>query len=131
MQVFGLLTKPLVKHLQPPSKKPSTPTSSFHEPLLNGDGSYIENHEPLHRTQGQSDYILEQITLRLFLSTPSRAIHHYWRSFDNAVMRRIFGGRGVSEVVPGSPIDTSVRQLWTEDVENKEQYAEPWLWRHD
>lgn len=46
-------------------------------------------------------------------------------------MRRIFGGRGVSEVVPGSPIDTSVRQLWTEDVENKEQYAEPWLWRHD
>uniref|UniRef100_M4DW61 Cation/H+ exchanger transmembrane domain-containing protein n=1 Tax=Brassica campestris TaxID=3711 RepID=M4DW61_BRACM len=123
--VFGLLTKPLVKHLQPPSKKPSTPTSSFHEPLLNGDGSYIENHEPLHRTQGQSDYILEQITLRLFLSTPSRAIHHYWRSFDNAVMRRIFGGRGVSEVVPGSPIDTSVRQLWTEDVENKEQYAEP------
>ncbi|CAN6888415.1 hypothetical protein F2Q70_00023880 [Brassica cretica] len=125
--VFGLLTKPLVKHLQPPSKKPSTPMSSFHEPLLNGDGdsSYIENHEPLHRTQGQSDYILEQITLRMFLSTPSRAIHHYWRRFDNAVMRRIFGGRGVSEVVPGSPIDTSVRQLWTEDVENKEQYAEP------
>lgn len=124
--VFGLLTKPLVKHLQPPSKKPSTPMSSFHEPLLNGDGSYIENHESLVRTQGQSDYILDHpITMSMFWNTPSRAVHHYWRSFDNAVMRRVFGGRGVSQVVPGSPIDTSVGQLWVEDVENKEQNGEP------
>ncbi|KAJ0234171.1 Sodium/hydrogen exchanger 3 [Hirschfeldia incana] len=123
--VFGLLTKPLVKHLQPPNKKPSSPVSSFHEPLLDGNGSYIEN-QPLHRTQGQSDYILEHpLNLRMFLSTPSRAIHHYWRTFDNAVMRRTFGGRGVSTVVPGSPIDTSVQQLWVEDEENKEQNGEP------
>jgi len=60
----------------------------------------------------------------MFWKSPSRAIHHYWRKFDNAVMRRIFGGRGVSPVVPGSPIENSVPQ-WSEEVENKEQNGEP------
>lgn len=122
-QVFGLLTKPLVKHLQPSVKRSSTtaqqisPRSSFQEPLLvNGGSSYI---------QGPSDYDIDHpISCGMFWNTPSRAVHHYWRKFDNAVMRRIFGGRGVSPVVPGSPIETSVPQ-WSEEVENKE--AEPWL----
>ncbi|CAH8259570.1 unnamed protein product [Arabidopsis lyrata] len=122
--VFGLLTKPLVKHLQPSSKRSSTTAlqittgSSFHDPLLT-------NNEPLLSTQGPSEYNIEQpVSFRMFWNSPSRAIHHYWRKFDNAVMRRIFGGRGVSPVVPGSPIDTSVRQ-WSEEVENKEQNGEP------
>lgn len=129
--MFGLLTKPLVKHLQPSSKRSSTtalqitPGSSFHDPLLNGGSSYNANYEPLLSTQGQSDYNMDQpISLRMFVNTPSRAIHHYWRKFDNAVMRRIFGGRGVSPIVPGSPVETSVRQ-WSEEVENKEQNGEP------
>ncbi|VVA96185.1 unnamed protein product [Arabis nemorensis] len=119
--VFGLLTKPLVKHLQPSVKRSSTtalqisPRSSFHEPLLvNGGSSYI---------QGPSDYDIDHpISCGMFWNTPSRAVHHYWRKFDNAVMRRIFGGRGVSPVVPGSPIEPSVPQ-WSEQVENKD--AEP------
>ncbi|CAH2054840.1 unnamed protein product [Thlaspi arvense] len=124
--VFGLLTKPLVKHLQPPSKRSTTPRSSLDEPLINSGGSYIQNYEPLISSQGQSDYSLDQpISVRMFWNAPSRAIHYYWRKFDNAVMRRIFGGRGVSPIVPGSPVDTSVRQ-WSEEVEeNKEQYTEP------
>lgn len=139
LQVFGMLTKPLVKHLQPLSKRSSTtalqitPGSSFHEPLLNGSSSYTQDNESLLNSQGQSEYNIDQpISLRMFLNTPSRAVHHYWRKFDNAVMRRIFGGRGVSPIVPGSPIDTSIRQ-WSEAVENKEQNAEPWpLWhRYD
>jgi NhaP-type Na+/H+ or K+/H+ antiporter len=120
--VFGLLTKPLVKHLQPSSKQSSTTAlqitlrSSFHDPIL---------HEPLLSTQGQSEYDPEQhVSFRMFWKSPSRAIHHYWRKFDNAVMRRIFGGRGVSPVVPGSPIENSVPQ-WSEEVENKEQNGEP------
>ncbi|CAN8260281.1 unnamed protein product [Cochlearia groenlandica] len=126
--VFGMLTKPLVKHLQPSSKRSSatafqtTPPSSFGEPLLNGGSSSY--------SQGQSDYNIDQpISFRMFLNTPSRAVHHYWRKFDNAVMRRIFGGRGVSPLVPGSPIENSVRQ-WSvvqveEEVDNKEQNGEP------
>ncbi|XP_019096823.1 PREDICTED: sodium/hydrogen exchanger 2-like isoform X2 [Camelina sativa] len=118
--VFGLLTKPLVKHLHPSSKRSSTtalqitPGSSLQEPLLNGDSIY----DPYY------DHIDQSITFRMFLKTPSRAIHHYWRKFDNAVMRRIFGGRGVSPVVPGSPVETSIRQ-WSEGVEIKEQNGEP------
>uniref|UniRef100_A0A1J3HQB6 Sodium/hydrogen exchanger 3 n=1 Tax=Noccaea caerulescens TaxID=107243 RepID=A0A1J3HQB6_NOCCA len=123
--VFGLLTKPLVKHLQPPSKRTSTPLSSFSEPLLNGDGSSIQSFETLVRTQGQSDYNIDDpISLAMFWNTPSRAVHHYWRKFDNAVMRRTFGGRGVSQAVPGSPVETSAGQ-WSEEVDNKELFTEP------
>lgn len=125
MQVFGLLTKPLVKHLQPSSKRTPTPISSFTEPLLNGDVSSIQSFETLVRTQGQSDYNIDDpISLAMFWNTPSRAIHHYWRKFDNAVMRRTFGGRGVSQAVPGSPVETSAGQ-WSEEVENKELFTEP------
>ncbi|CAH2054823.1 unnamed protein product [Thlaspi arvense] len=87
---------------------------------------YIQNYEPLISSQGQSDDNLDQpISVRMLWNAPSRAIHYYWRKFDNAVMRRIFGGRGISPIVPGSPVDTSVRQ-WSEEVEeNKEQYTEP------
>uniref|UniRef100_A0A1J3EIL2 Sodium/hydrogen exchanger 3 n=1 Tax=Noccaea caerulescens TaxID=107243 RepID=A0A1J3EIL2_NOCCA len=123
--VFGLLTKPLVKHLQPPSKRTPTPLSSFSEPLLNGDGSSIQSFETLVRTQGQSDYNIDDpISLAMFWNTPSRAVHHYWRKFDNAVMRRTFGGRGVSQAVPGSPVETSAGQ-WSEEVDNKELFTEP------
>ncbi|CAA7015972.1 unnamed protein product [Microthlaspi erraticum] len=123
--VFGLLTKPLVKHLQPTSKRTPTPISSLTEPLLNGDGSSIQSHETLVRTQGQSDYNIDlPISFAMFWNKPSRAIHHYWRRFDNAVMRRTFGGRGVTKAVPGSPVETSAGQ-WGEEVENKEIFPEP------
>ncbi|XP_010524764.1 PREDICTED: sodium/hydrogen exchanger 3 isoform X2 [Tarenaya hassleriana] len=112
--VFGILTKPLVKYLHRPPQ-PSIPVSSFHEPLLNG---YGHDHDHDHY---QSDYnISRPTTLRTFFTTPSRTVHYYWRQFDNAVMRPLFGGRGVSPFDPGSPMETGVRE-WPQGGETKQQ----------
>ncbi|RZC04580.1 Sodium/hydrogen exchanger 2 [Glycine soja] len=96
---FGLMTKPLVRLLLPSSKHvmslpspPSTP-KSFTVPLL---GS--QNGPP-------------PSTLRMLLSCiPTRGVHHYWRKFDDSVMRPVFGGRGFVPYVPGSPLEQSVHQ---------------------
>ncbi|KAG4942156.1 hypothetical protein JHK85_046802 [Glycine max] len=98
-QAFGLMTKPLVRLLLPWSKHvmslpspPSTP-KSFTVPLL---GS--QNGPP-------------PSTLRMLLSCiPTRGVHHYWRKFDDSVMRPVFGGRGFVPYVPGSPLEQSVHQ---------------------
>ncbi|XP_058082668.1 sodium/hydrogen exchanger 1-like [Magnolia sinica] len=98
--VFGLMTKPLVRLLLPPNAKyingitsePSSP-KSFLSPLLgNGQDSEVE---------------AGPTSLRMLLSTPSHTVHHYWRKFDNAFMRPMFGGRGFAPFVPGSPIEQS------------------------
>ena len=99
VQAFGLMTKPLVRLLLPWSKHvmslpspPSTP-KSFTVPLL---GS--QNGPP-------------PSTLRMLLSCiPTRGVHHYWRKFDDSVMRPVFGGRGFVPYVPGSPLEQSVHQ---------------------
>ncbi|WOL04425.1 sodium/hydrogen exchanger 2-like isoform X1 [Canna indica] len=107
--VFGLLTKPLIDLLLPASSKhltrslsiSSDPPSpkSFLSPLLsNGQGSEVETAENLHRPT----------SLRMLLTTPTRSVHHYWRKFDDAFMRPVFGGRGFVPFVPGSPIERSV-----------------------
>lgn len=44
-------------------------------------------------------------SLRMLLSTPTHTVHHYWRKFDNAVMRPVFGGRGFVPFAPGSPTE--------------------------
>ncbi|CAD5183059.1 unnamed protein product [Musa acuminata subsp. malaccensis] len=107
--VFGLMTKPLIYFLLPPSMKhltrslslssePSSP-KSFLSPLLgNGQGSELETGHSIPRPT----------SLRMLLMTPSRSVHHYWRKFDDAFMRPMFGGRGFVPFVPGSPIERSV-----------------------
>ncbi|CAA6663478.1 unnamed protein product [Spirodela intermedia] len=45
---------------------------------------------------------------RMLLTTPAHTVHHYWRRFDDAFMRPIFGGRGFVPFVPGSPTERSV-----------------------
>ncbi|KAK1390509.1 Sodium/hydrogen exchanger [Heracleum sosnowskyi] len=105
--VFGLLTKPLVLHLLPSSKhlissQPVTP-KSITEPLLNGQES-----------EADLDLVLPSIhrpeSLRMLLTRPAHSVHHYWRKFDNAFMRPVFGGRGFVQYVPGSPTERSVPQ---------------------
>ncbi|PSR92653.1 Sodium/hydrogen exchanger 2 like [Actinidia chinensis var. chinensis] len=109
--VFGLMTKPLVRVLLPSTKQyfssmlssePMTP-KSFTVPLLsNGHDS-----EP-----DLASYSVPRPTsLRTLLSTPSHTVHYYWRKFDNAFMRPVFGGRGFVPFVAGSPIEQSVHQL--------------------
>ncbi|WOK93571.1 sodium/hydrogen exchanger 2-like [Canna indica] len=104
--VFGLITKPLVrfvlphnaKHLSSISSEPSTP-KSLHSPLLeNDEGSEVEVQEVMPRAS----------SLRMLLSKPTHTVHYYWRKFDNAFMRPVFGGRGFVPSFPGSPTDQSL-----------------------
>ncbi|KAK9084114.1 hypothetical protein Scep_030585 [Stephania cephalantha] len=98
--VFGLLTKPLVKFLLPSTRhasEPSTP-KSFLAPLL-GNGQDSEADLGIH--------VPRPTSLRMLLTTPTHTVHHYWRKFDNAFMRPMFGGRGFAPFVPGSPAERS------------------------
>ncbi|KAF8394506.1 hypothetical protein HHK36_020716 [Tetracentron sinense] len=107
--VFGLMTKPLVRFLLPPSKnfssmvssEPSSPKSITIPLLGNGQDSEAD--------LGGHD-IPRPTSLRMLLATPSHTVHHYWRKFDDSFMRPMFGGRGFVPFVPGSPIEQSVHQ---------------------
>ncbi|KAF9607453.1 hypothetical protein IFM89_035591 [Coptis chinensis] len=104
--VFGMMTKPIVRlMLNPPkyfnsmmSSEPSSP-KSFIVPLL-------ENEQ-----ESEADFshsVPRPTSLRMLLATSSRSVHHYWRKFDDAFMRPVFGGRGFVPFVPGSPTEQSV-----------------------
>ncbi|KAJ8543326.1 hypothetical protein K7X08_005849 [Anisodus acutangulus] len=78
--VFGLLTKPLIRYLIPPSQHFNSMSSSefsFALPLLSG----IEDDVPRIRS------------LTVLLKRPAQAIMYFWSTFDDAFMRRVFGGR--------------------------------------
>ncbi|XP_078179219.1 sodium/hydrogen exchanger 1-like isoform X1 [Carex rostrata] len=107
--VFGILTKPLVRFMLPRrhltrevsiNSDPPSPKSIF-TPLLNND----EEVEPVPNT---CQNMLRPSSLRMFLTIPTRSVHHYWRKFDDAFMRPVFGGRGFMPIVPGSPTERSV-----------------------
>ncbi|CAN4106203.1 unnamed protein product [Withania somnifera] len=103
--VFGLMTKPLIRLLLPSPKhlsrmissEPTTP-KSFIVPLL-------DSAQDSEADLGQS--VPRPHSLRMLLSTPSHTVHRYWRKFDNAFMRPVFGGRGFVPFVPGSPTEPS------------------------
>ncbi|KAJ7978050.1 Sodium/hydrogen exchanger [Quillaja saponaria] len=108
--VFGLMTKPLIRLLLPHQKPttsmlllsdPSTP-KSVTVPLL-GAVQYSEADLDGHDIPRRS-------SLRALLSTPTHTVHRYWRKFDDAFMRPVFGGRGFVPVAPGSP--TELVQQW-------------------
>ncbi|KAK4441736.1 Sodium/hydrogen exchanger 2 [Sesamum alatum] len=105
--VFGLLTKHLVRLLLFPSNhnsttvssEPSSPNSMTLPLLANGQESEdIEMDGTIRRPP----------SLLMLLSTPTHTVHFYWRKFDNAYMRPVFGGRGFAEFVPGSPKEGSI-----------------------
>ncbi|KAI4364591.1 hypothetical protein MLD38_020663 [Melastoma candidum] len=100
--VFGLMTKPLIRLLLPQPKHgagtsfsdPSTPKSLVNS-LLGGE------------RDSEGELLLPEISrpdgLRALLTTPTSTVHCYWRKFDDAFMRPVFGGRGFVPFVPGSP----------------------------
>ncbi|KAF1861200.1 hypothetical protein Lal_00000619 [Lupinus albus] len=109
--VFGLMTKPLIRLLLPRgppkgttsmiSTDPPTP-KSVTIPLLGSaqeSEADIGGHE-IHRPG----------SLRALLSTPTHTVHRFWRKFDNAFMRPVFGGRGFVPVEPGSPSERNGHQ---------------------
>ncbi|XP_062189430.1 sodium/hydrogen exchanger 1 [Phragmites australis] len=101
--VFGMMTKPLIRLLLPAScntvtSEPSSP-KSLHSPLLTSmQGSDLET----------AAHIVRPSSLRMLLSKPTHTVHYYWRKFDNALMRPLFGGRGFVPFSPGSPTEQSV-----------------------
>ncbi|KAG2647379.1 hypothetical protein PVAP13_2KG573200 [Panicum virgatum] len=103
--VFGMMTKPLIQFLLPASSntvasEPSSP-KSLHSPLLTSmQGSDLEN---------ATASIVRPSSLRMLLSKPTHTVHYYWRKFDDALMRPVFGGRGFVPFSPGSPTEHSGR----------------------
>ncbi|XVF42523.1 hypothetical protein PTKIN_Ptkin01aG0370500 [Pterospermum kingtungense] len=101
--VFGMLTKPLIRLLLPHPKAttsmlsdPSTP-KSITVPFLGSGQDSFEDGAAIPRPS----------SIRAFLTTPTHTVHHYWRKFDDAFMRPVFGGRGFVPFVPGSPTERS------------------------
>ncbi|KAI4350025.1 hypothetical protein L6164_010553 [Bauhinia variegata] len=105
--VFGLMTKPLIKLLLPHTKRtsstistePTTP-KSFTVPLL-GNAQESEVNLP---------DIIRPSSIRALLATPTHTVHRYWRKFDDAIMRPVFGGRGFVPVAPASPTERNGHQ---------------------
>ncbi|OAY64243.1 sodium/hydrogen exchanger 2-like [Ananas comosus] len=104
--VFGLLTKPLIRFLLPRrhltrdlsmNSDPPSPKSFLASLLENEQGS----------GEGTGQNITRPTSLRMLLTAPARSVHHYWRKFDDAIMRPVFGGRGFVPVVPGSPTEAT------------------------
>lgn len=97
------MSQPLIRWLLPPgeeslsavSSENNTPKDSITFPLLG------------HR----DDSDVRPTSLRLLLTTPTHTVHRYWRKFDDAFMRPVFGGRGFVPYVPGSPIERSTPAL--------------------
>ncbi|XP_047958974.1 sodium/hydrogen exchanger 2-like [Salvia hispanica] len=118
--VCGLITKPLVRFLMPSSKdlsrlmssEPGTP-KSFTVPLLasqDSDSELFNTTGHVTGADGVQQPAVRPSGLRMLLTTPTRTVHYYWRKFDDAFMRPVFGGRGFVPYVPGSPTEQSVHQ---------------------
>jgi len=58
-------------------------------------------------------------SIRALLATPTHTVHRYWRKFDDAFMRPVFGGRGFVPYVPGSPTERSFLQGQWEESQAK------------
>ncbi|KAM0942526.1 putative cation/H+ exchanger, cation/H+ exchanger, CPA1 family, sodium/solute symporter superfamily [Dioscorea sansibarensis] len=86
--VFGILTKPLIDHLLPPhaqehqNNKPenNSPRDELNLPLLSRDDSW------------PTGILKAKHSLTMLLERPAHTIHYYWRKFDDAHMRPLFGG---------------------------------------
>ncbi|KAH0987311.1 hypothetical protein GBA52_014488 [Prunus armeniaca] len=85
--VFGFLTKPLINYLLPHAatstlnhKEPKDISEDMNLPLLSFDESAETN---ISRAKDNLSMLMER---------PVHTIHFYWRRFDDAYMRPIFGG---------------------------------------
>ncbi|CAN1285301.1 Sodium/hydrogen exchanger 2 [Linum perenne] len=102
-------TVPLICFLLPTGGKSQTSTAvssrdgtpkSITVPLLGEGQDSLDDLANQHLNGGYR--------LRALLTTPTHTVHYYWRKFDNAFMRPVFGGRGFVPFVPGSPTEQSL-----------------------
>lgn len=109
------MTKPLIRFLLPHPKHttsmtisdPSSP-KSFLTPLLE---TGLDSEADLGLGGHEHD-VPRPNSIRALLTTPTRSVHRYWRKFDDAFMRPVFGGRGFVPFVPGSPTERSAPPQW-------------------
>ncbi|KAL7083009.1 hypothetical protein ACP275_14G136200 [Erythranthe tilingii] len=107
--VFGSLTTYLIRLVLPPSdfennthsSEPRSPSSSTINILPFLSNYTIQDLEEDDRISSRNIS-----RLVLFLSSPYNSVHYYWRKFDNAFMRRVFGGRGFTVHLTSSPEET-------------------------
>ncbi|XP_022150190.1 sodium/hydrogen exchanger 2-like [Momordica charantia] len=100
--VFGLLTKPIVRCMLPPSHRQIDGTMEAESPPKSLVHPLLHNDEDPGSDAGGSN-IPRPPSLRMLLTTPTRSVHYYWRMLDDRYMRPIFGGRGFVPFIPGSP----------------------------
>ncbi|KVI03980.1 hypothetical protein Ccrd_017706 [Cynara cardunculus var. scolymus] len=105
--VFGLLTKPIVKLLMPQSSsvdhsQPSSPTTSIMMPLLGHSIHVLETEIRDDDDDDDEENVPITTSLHILFNNPTNTIHHYWRKFDDAFMRPLFGGRGFISYVTGT-----------------------------
>lgn len=94
LQVFGLLTKPLVRLMLQPreqSSEISSPKSSSALLPLLANGQDLASELD---SVGGGISVRRPSSLTMLITKPTSTVHYYWRKFDNAVMRPIFGGGG-------------------------------------
>ncbi|KAK3023680.1 hypothetical protein RJ639_043561 [Escallonia herrerae] len=106
--VFGLLTQPLIRFLLPPPKQSTSALSSDPNTPKSVVVPLLEHQQDSETELGGQDIPIPA-SFRLLLTTPTHTVHRYWRKFDNAFMRPMFGGRGFVPFVPGSPTERSPR----------------------
>ncbi|PKI67898.1 hypothetical protein CRG98_011494 [Punica granatum] len=111
------MTKPLIRLLLPHPKHRTSMVFSDH---TNNSSMFSDSSTPksitvplLGAPQGSdgdlpNHEVVRPGSLRALLTTPTHTVHYYWRKFDDAIMRPVFGGRGFVPYVPGSPTEQIV-----------------------
>eukprot|EP00850_Spirogloea_muscicola_P011132 SM000068S20564 [mRNA] locus=s68:119990:125089:- [translate_table: standard] len=112
--VFGLLTRPIIKTLQPHKhyvpisdseghsvERGSTPDQNgSHSPLL-GSAQRHESNESSSLSLRDPDEPPQRLSsLAALLMLPAPDVHSVWRRFDDSYMRPMFGGRGFVQLLP-------------------------------
>ncbi|XP_061360948.1 sodium/hydrogen exchanger 4 [Gastrolobium bilobum] len=86
--VFGFLTKPLIRYLLPNN---ATTKNISHE---ESGPSVVDLNLPLLSLEESAETNIRRAkeSLSMLIESPVYTIHYYWRRFDDAYLRPIFGG---------------------------------------
>nr|WFD52747.1 NHX1 [Nitraria sibirica] len=104
--VFGLMTKPLIRLMLPQLGQPNiamstelSATKPLTVPLIASGQDSDSGIEDGNTGVGGGKRTCRRSSLSMLLMTPASTVHYYWRKFDDAIMRPIFGGRGFAPVL--------------------------------
>ncbi|MED6205446.1 Sodium/hydrogen exchanger 4 [Stylosanthes scabra] len=92
--VFGFLTKPLIRYMLPHNNN-GRRRNTNHEEAGTGTGTPGEDlNLPLlsFEESAATNISRAKESLSMLIESPVYTIHHYWRKFDDAYMRPLFGG---------------------------------------